>query len=522
MTTPPRLGLQLIAEVPDHQRYRILSGMRWTVWLAALALPFSYANTALLARVSPEAIGIYGLLTVYIGVVTAFLYLGGNSVVIRFIPELNSADRLSFLASYLTVILIALLPWLGLASIWPDKLHYLFGERGDGYFYLLILWLSPVCIVFSLIVSTLKGMLEIRWAQALMRLLTFGSFLLYASLYLGARSFLKAHYSGVIWGVYLGLVTLGVGLGFDRLMRLTPWSRSAARLRFFLPQGFWRYALATQQVGLVAFLSERTDYVLMLNFGGLQALGKYVAVASLSMLIPAVNTFFLDTLLPSLTNLVAARNYKGASDVFAMHMRILLVVNTGMTTGVMLMAGPLTMLLGANYISLRTPVVLMTLLVGLGAPGSVGTALLASVGKQQREVWIRLAAIGIFVTLFLALWPRWQLIGAVLAYGLTLFTLNALLLLVARFSTPIPFSIAADYAKFGLVALLTAAIALRSLPTAYSLFIWPLAVLLFLLAARYRLAECIALIRCFVPARQAASLNATLLSGRILETEPEA
>lgn len=499
--TGPNPGLELIAEVPHHQRHRILSGMRWTVWLAVLALPFSYATTALLARISPEAIGTYGLLTVYIGVVTAFLYLGGNSVVIRFIPELKRGDRFSFLSSYLLVIAIALIPWLLLASFWPTKLHYLFGPQDNASFYLLLLWLSPLCIIFCVIVSSLKGMLEIQWAQMLMRLLTFGSFFFYALLYFGARAFLTAHYSGVIWGLYLGLVAVGALIGLWRLVRLNRWSRSDLRPRFFLPIGFWRYALATQQVGLVSFFSERIDYLLMLNFGGLQLLGKYVAVANLSMLIPVVNTFFLDTLLPSLTNLVAARNYKGAAEVFAMHMRILFVVNTVTTTGIILLAGLLTTLLGDKYVSLRIPIVIMTLLLGLAGPGSVGDTLLTSLGKQQREVWVRLAEIGAFVGLFVTLWPHLQLLGAVLAYGLSILISNAILLLIAGFKNPIPFSVRADYAKFAIVALTTAALALRPLPIAFAVFVWPGAILLFLIAARYRIPECTALIQCFIPGR---------------------
>ena len=38
------------------------TGMRWTLWLSLLALPFGYATSFLLARIGPEALGAFGVL----------------------------------------------------------------------------------------------------------------------------------------------------------------------------------------------------------------------------------------------------------------------------------------------------------------------------------------------------------------------------------------------------------------------------------------------------------------------------
>jgi O-antigen/teichoic acid export membrane protein len=483
--------------------------MRWTVWLAAIAWPFSYITTALLARISPEAIGTYGLLTVYISVFTAFLYFGGDSVVIRFIPELNPAERRAFLGSYLVLICLTAIPWLGLAFVWPSKLRYLFGE-GSSSFYLLILCLSPLCIAFSVIVSSLKGMLEMRWAQALVRVLTIGSCVVYIGLYFAARSFFKMHYTGLIWGIYLGFVTFGAAIGLRRLKRLNEWTRFEARPRFFLPRGFWRYAFATQQVGIVWFLIQRMDYILVLNFGGLQYLGKYVAVCALGLTVPIINGFLIDTLLPALSNLIAANNYRGASEVFAMHMRILFAVDMAVASGLMLLAGPLTTVLGAKYVVLRVPVILMTLLVGIASPGAVGGTLLSAGGKQQLAVWVGLTQFGLFVCLFLFFWPRWLVLGAAVAYGLSMVTSYTMLLIVAKRYVPIRFSVTGDYVKFAAFATVTAGLSLGRVSVPVLLLIWAAVVALFLVSARYRFNECVVLLRCFVPLRlEFANANAS-------------
>ncbi len=502
MAQRPTTTVELLPEVPAYQRERIVSGMRWTVWLAALAVPFSYGTTTMLARTSPEALGTYGLLTVYISLVTAFFYFGGDTVVIRFVPELKLEERLSFLASYFLVICVALLPWLAAAAAWPGNLHYLFGERGGAPFQVLLLCLSPVCVLFWLVVAALKGMLEMRWAQTLVRVLTIGSFLLYVVLFFGSRALLATHYTEAIWGIYLGLAALATAIGVRRLLQLNGWAQSGSRLRFLLPRGFWRYALSNQQVTLLGFLIQRMDYILILNLGGLAVLGKYVAITAVATMIPVVNNFFLDTLLPSLTNLVASRNLVAAAEVFSFHMRILLFVNAVTTCGLMLLAGSLMTLLGPKYVPLRFLVVLMVLLVGLAGPGSAGGALLASLGNLQRAVWIGLGQLALYTVLFLSLWPRWQLAGAVLAYGVSVLAANTLLFAVAKHKLPIDYSGSKDYVKFALVAVVAGSLAAALTPFRLSVALpaWAGAVGVFLWLARYRFAECRDLVCLFAPA----------------------
>ncbi len=509
MATSNSTTLEMMAAVPEHLRGRIVSGMRWTLWLSVLAAPFGYATTVLLARTGPEVIGTYGLLMVYIGVVSSLFYLGGDTVVMKFVPELAPEKRLSFLASYFLVVLGALVPWLAAAALWPAKLHYLLGERAGAPFLLTILYLSPIYLIFSVVGAALKAMLEWRWAQTLLRVLTLGSFLLYATLFIAFRGLLKSHYTGLIWGIYLGLAALVTFLGLGRLLRLPGWPCPWRSLRFFLPRGFWSYTLSLEQASAVSFFSGRLDLILVLNFGGLKLLGSYVAIVVIGDVIRVAGRAFLDTLLPSLTNLLARRNLLAASQVLSLNLRILFLVYIAATCGLMFLAGPITGVLGARYVSLRVPFLLMALFLGLSAPGAVGGILLSSVGKQQRAVWIGLGQIGLFTILFLSLWPRWQLLGAVLATGISLLLSNLALLAVAKYSVPLRFSAGRDYVKFVLVGSGGALVAMRSLPFGLGgdLLAWAGAVGLFLVLARYRYDELRQLLHYFLPGPSGAGVS---------------
>jgi O-antigen/teichoic acid export membrane protein len=489
---------------PSELRTRIFVGMRWTVWLSILALPFSFGTNVILARIAPEAIGTFGLLAVYINIVAAFFYLGGDSVIIKFIPELAPERRLPFLLSYLLIVGAALCLWLALFFTWPEQLRYLFGNKGNSSFYLLILYLSPLYIVFSMIVANLKGLLEIRAAQSLTRAINIVSFCIYAVLSLCAHQSLVLHYTTWVWTIYLGLTALLAAVGLQRLFSVSSVDWRTSQWQFFLPSGFWKYLFATQQLSILGFFVGRLDYVLILRFGNLKTLGQYAAISTIALLIPQVNMYFLESLLPSLTNLFATSDLPVASEIFGVYMRISFIVNTATTCALLLLTSVVLKILGPQYTSLHVPLIIAILLIGLANPGAAGNILLSSVGKQQRAVYIAIAQFGLYSLLFSLLWPVWHLLGAIVAYGSAICVSYLASLFVAGRCVPIKVSVAKEYVVFTLVAIFTAAAAFfLKLPLSLlAVPLWLFAMALFLLLADYRGAEIRSLIRCFLPNRR--------------------
>jgi O-antigen/teichoic acid export membrane protein len=490
-----------MASVPAVVRNQIVSGMRWTIWLSAVAAPFTYATDILLARTSPETIGAYGLLMVYVALVSTVFYLGGDPVTIKFLPELSRAEQPGFLASYFLVICLGMVPWLAAAMAWPSGLRYLFGRDGSGEFFVFVLCLSPLPILYSLVLAAIKARLDLRLAQALTRTVTLGSFLIYAALYLACRAWLERSPIAIVWSVYLGLTTLAAGIGLCCLRASPQRSRFRIRPRLVLPAGFWKYMLGTQQASLLGFFLQRLDYVLIVNFGGLKLLGEYVAITTLALTIPLINRFFFDTLLPSLTNLLAAGNLSGAAEVFRVHMRIVFVATAAATCGLVLLASPLTALFGVPYKNLASCVLLLSLLIGLASPGAAGGTLLSSIGMPQRTAWVRLFQVFAYAGLFFFLWPRYRLLGAVVALGVSTLVCHALLYIIATRSVPFPARIGGEYAKFGLVSILAALVSWRWVfnNPPWALAAWVTSVLAFLAAGTYSPAECRWFWRCFVP-----------------------
>jgi O-antigen/teichoic acid export membrane protein len=487
----------MLGHLPEHQRRRILSGMRWTVWLSAFAVPFSIAVNLLLARVGPVTLGNFGLLGLYISLTSSFLYFGGDAVIMRFIPECSLEDRASFLVSYLIVILVVMSGWLVFAWLCPAAIRLAFGESNDDRFNFLLLCLSILPISFAMVVASLKGMLEIKISQLLTKLLTIGALAIYAAIFVFDRSLLSVHPTASIWSAYLGLSALLGIIGAVRVVRLC----RTQRVRWFLPADFWRYSLSTQQVSALTFLARRLDYVLIVNLGGVRLLGQYVAVMVVATTVPIVSGFFMDTLLPALTNTVAMRNYAGAAQVFTVHMRILFLVITLLSCAVVVLAVPTTALMGSKYASVGGLIMFMAAAYGIASPGAVGGTILASIGRQQLAVWALGLNLLLYICLFFPLWWRWNLTGAVVAYGLALVISNAILMATALRTGRFFPSISGLWVKSATVQAIVSFVALWWMPLGLTsaVLLWVGGTVIFLWWARYSPSECKNLIQMFLP-----------------------
>lgn len=398
-------------------RRSIVSGMRWTFWLSAFSVPFSFGTAVILARIGPEVIGTFGLLQIYIGVVSVFFFFGGNAVLIKFLPGLECADRISFFATYFMVNCIALVPWLVVATLWPAGLRYLFGEGHTGLFWIGLLYLSPIYIMYSASLAALKGMLELKWAQGLDRIVAVGSFAVYLILYVAARSVLANYYTSVIWGVYLSLVLVITYFAMRRFLQLSEGFRWS-RLRAFLPIGFWRYTLSLQSGSFLNFFSGRLDYLLLLYFGGLALLGKYVALMSLLLPITKVVSFFLDSLLPSLTNTLSQRDLKSSEEVAEICIRIVVPASLIMAGLLVLLAHPITLLLGPKYLGLEKLLWIAAPFAVVQGVGWTTGNILSAIGRPEYSAIATALRIMLFMILFFPLWHAYQLLGVVITWGL--------------------------------------------------------------------------------------------------------
>lgn len=469
----------------------MVSGMRWTLWLSVLSAPCGYITTVLLARVDPAVVGTYGLLSLYIGLTSIFLFFGGNGVAIKFLPEVPPEKRLSFLVSYFLVILAVTLPYQIAASIWPRGLQYVLGSEAGNWFGVLLVWLAPLYILSSLVLAALKGLLEIKWSQLYNRIITLASFVLYADMYFFARPFLAAHYVAIIWSAYLALALSVTVLGMRRLLPHLRGGQLREPVRFFLPPGFWSYTSGLQLGSLLTFLSTRLDYIFILNAGGLVEFGRYVALITLVSVIPTFATFVLDSLLPSLTNTLAVRDYESSRRLTELYLRFMLPCGMLAATFAILFAHPVFAVLGPHYRDLVSLGLLAFPIAALQVLNWFVGTMFTAIGQPYGSVIGLAGRMVVFCAAFWLLWAHYRLWGAIVAWGLAEVAYQILGLLVLVRRMPFSLSFVPTYIAFlaavGVAALAASYLAGQSL--LISAVVWLTIVGVFFLVARYSWSE---------------------------------
>jgi len=496
--------------IPERQRHHMISGMRWTLWLSVLSAPCGFITTILLARVDPAVVGTYGLLSLYIGLTSIFLFFGGNGVVIKFLPELPAEKRIAFLISYFLVIIATTLPYQIVASIWPKGLRYVLGSEAGNWFGVLLVWLAPFYILSSLTLAALKGLLEIKWSQVYNRIITLTSFALYSLLYLGARPFLASHYVAIIWGMYLVLATSVTVLAIRRLLRhLEVSSRSREPVRFFLPKGFWLYTSGLQLASILTFLSTRIDYLFILNVGGLAEFGRYVTLITLVSVIPTFATFVLESLLPSLTNTLARRDYDSSRRLTEIYLRFMLPCGMLAATFAIVFAHRLFGVLGPRYLDLANLSLLAFPIAALQVLNWFVGIMFTAIGEPYGCVIAQAGRMVVFCVAFWLLWAPYHLWGAIVAWGIAELSNQGLGLFLLLRRMPFRFLFVRTYLAFLLIVGLSAVFARYSgnANLLVSGVIWLALVEGFFLAARYSWSEIRRLTLMALPSQFSASIS---------------
>ena len=317
-----------------------ISGAKWTVILSIVAIPLSYITNILLGRVSSEALGIYGLLNIFILSIITFILFGGDNVIIKNLPEIDKDKKVSFLRSYILIVFLIAIFAIGLIYIYPQILEFIFGQALPLNMLKYLIIFIPIIILYSVFDFTLNGLMEIKTSTIIRNVIICGNFIVFSILFLFCKDFFREHLWAIIWGlsfvfyILLGLLALfltakkmkvtslkkSIYQNYDRRCSLvdderevasceSSWSfRIVSKLKnkFWLPKGFWSFALFVHLSTIVYFASDKMDQLFILNCLSITELGLYYAALQTAKLIRFIPLLVGGVLLPTFSNLLAS------------------------------------------------------------------------------------------------------------------------------------------------------------------------------------------------------------------------
>lgn len=227
---------------------------------------------------------------------------------------------------------------------------------------------------------------------------------------------------GVVTGFLVSAV-LAAGLGIYLLHQLFPELSSGPKARYetktLLP-----YSLTVLLVGLSNLLIMRVDRIMLGILGSAEDVGIYEAAATLAMQATLFLSSFNAIFAPTIADLFHQRRMDELEALFKITAKWIFTLTLPVGLAFVLFARPLMALFGAGF-STGAPV-----LIGLGVAqlvnagvGSVGF-MLTMTGRQKFELANTLSLGGLNVLLNFVLIPKYGVLGAGIATGLSIVLVN--------------------------------------------------------------------------------------------------
>ncbi len=468
-----------------------MQGVKGSFLISVATLPFGYLLSLVLARVSPEAVGIYSVLGIYLSVVSTLLYFGGGTVSIRFMAELPGQKRLPFFLSYFALTLVAAGLAILIFSTIPHLPTLLLGPRANLGLFQFLLLCSPITLLFFETLAALRGLLQVTFAQALMRAVTFTACLFYGYMLIFHNTQFQRQYIIVIIGFYFALMVAATLVGVRKIWKIV--ASSARRLSWFLPTDFWSFALAVQVPSMLALMQLKIDEMLSLRILGLTQLGIYFVLSQLAGASELLTNFFLDGVFPGLFSLQAAGRLEQNAELYQKTARYVLLICASVGFSLIALSEPLLRFLGTRYASIYPSLLLLLCFVSLDSLGPVNHTLI--VGLKKLKEWTVVQSVRLigFFILFVVFAPSRGIPGVVLARGLAWILAGAVGYRIVLRHLPVKVRIPREYFLFVGLSFCLAAVCYwrRGLPSNLvldaALFLTAFAVFLF--AGRYSMSE---------------------------------
>src|SRR3989338_7303508 len=161
----------------QHIKKKSIAGAKYAVLSSLLSIPLTYGINVILGRISPEALGTYGLVLVFIAVITTFILFGGNTLVIKMLPEIKDDKKIPFLLTYLALTLFIAFIFIIFILFFPGVFKLITQINLTSMVFKFFILFIPVVIIQQIILYALNGMMEIKTSVLLEKLIPAGTFL---------------------------------------------------------------------------------------------------------------------------------------------------------------------------------------------------------------------------------------------------------------------------------------------------------------------------------------------------------
>lgn len=381
---------------------KALKSAKWMIVTSVISMLFSYLTNVQLGNISPEVLGVYSAVNVFISSLTTFVGMGGAVVLSNYFPKMETDAQKTGLFKLYCVMSGAMYVVFALAVLlFPEINELLSGGLVGVPKYVALFVMAPVFIIMTLLSYLLTAMLEARISNVMTKMYTCLLPVVLLVCGLVDKTLIERYLSLIVFltVIVANLGAIALGVVFIKRERVIVKVKG-----IYIPKGFAVFSLATFLQALFSFLYKNADKMFLISLGNMGQLGYYQAIISILTLVEFIPSLLGNVTIPYFSNILKMGDKHEVADSYERIEKYMLFFLVSCILGVLALSDFVLGIFGEEYKAYGY--LLMILLAGkcIASLGFTNTPMLVSLEKNGIRLLNSMAQIAIqFAITFLTI-----------------------------------------------------------------------------------------------------------------------
>lgn len=377
----------------NEVKNKALKNAKWMVITSVLSMFFSYASNILLGRISPETLGIYSAVNVFISSLSTFVGMGGAVVLSNFFPKMDSEVQKTQLLHTYTAISFAMYVVFAAVIVFFPEMNYLLSGGLDGVAkWVAVLIMAPIYITMLIISYSLTALLEARISNIMSKQYTILLPIVLFLVYLIDKSLLETQLALIIFFTVIAANICAIILGVTFIKKEKVICKAKG---FYVPEGFFFFTFTTFLQSFFSFLYRNADKMFLIFMEDMGQLGYYQAIISIFTVVEFVPSLLGNVTIPYFSNIFKVGNKRDVEDSYQRIEKYMLFFLVSCVIVVISLSDIALNMFGEDYISYKYLLIILLVAKCISSLGFINTPMMVVLEKN----WLRLLNSALQITI---------------------------------------------------------------------------------------------------------------------------
>jgi O-antigen/teichoic acid export membrane protein len=360
---------------------KAVNSAKWLVIISLASSVCAYFSTVLLGRISPEALGQYSLIQVFINFSTTCICFGGAVILGRYIPQEDDLVKRSriFWGYVYMVVTMYVLYACALLFI-PNFYLLLVGEEARSFQIMNVLLVLPMLITSVVISYFLLAVFEAKAANLIGKSFTIVLPIIIFAVGIINRPYLASNIKRVI---FLALLIVEISAFLFGFRYINKKKLIKASFKPLYPEGSFQFLCYTFFMSFFSFVYQNVDKVFLASLGSMGQLGYFQAIIQIVTLIELIPSVLRNVTIPYFSVVIKSGVQEEIKRSYHYIERYCVLFVATACFGVMALSKPFLMIFGSDFAEYRNMLTFFLAAKVISSRGFVNTPMLVNLDKNN-------------------------------------------------------------------------------------------------------------------------------------------